>query len=69
MTYTIRGIPDRLWDDIKRNAAMSGIPIRKYILFVLESNNVKFKIVDPAPEANSEHSRKRKLESSDETSE
>ena len=69
MTYSLRGIPDKLWDDIKRNAEMSGIPIRKYILLVLEKNNVQFKIADPVPEAVSESRRKRKLERSYRTSE
>jgi hypothetical protein len=69
MTYSLRGIPDKLWDDIKRNAEMSGIPIRKYILLVLERNNVQFKIADPVPEDVSESRRKRKLERSYRTSE
>jgi hypothetical protein len=61
VTYTLRGIPDKLWDEIKRNAEMSGIPVRKYILLVLERSNVKFKIVEPHPETDGLDSSKSKL--------
>jgi hypothetical protein len=47
MTYTLRNIPDVVWRQIKLNAEMSGLPIRTYILLVLERSNVKFKISDP----------------------
>ena len=46
MTYTLRDIPDAMWRQIKLNAEMSGLTIRKYILLALEHNNVKFKILD-----------------------
>jgi len=69
MTYTLRGIPDEVWKQIKLNAEMSGINVRQYILIVLERSNVRFKIVDPTPEHVSESRRKRKLEKSYRTSE
>ena len=44
MTYTLRGIPDKLWYQIQENARMSGITVAKYILLTLEHHNVQFNI-------------------------
>ena len=61
MTYTLRGIPDEIWAQIKLNAEVSGIPVRKYILLVLERSNVKFKIVEPVSESSDISRRTNKL--------